>query len=464
MLRNLGLAVAFCCGRTPLAADNQNEWAVIAVGSSSFMNYRHQADGCHAYQLLRQRGIPADQIILMMQDDVANAQENPFPGKLFNKPGSNPPDVYEGCNVDYKGSIVTAKLFLSVITGDESGVPANGKVLKSTSSSRVFLNFVDHGGVNIIAFPNGPTLHNTELSQALKTMQSKNMFSELLFYMEACESGSMFPDLATDSKIFAVTAANAKESSWGFYCGSDAKVNGKNINSCLGDLFSISWMEDSDLGDLSETIKTQVERVTARTNKSHVMTFGDKSFEDEPFSNFELRSRASLESVAPLFPLSENGAWDVRDIPLQTAYYQWESEKDDWRKQAAFAKLERVLAGRREDEKLFTKVAESVCHGQGYGCSYSLQKQRHDSKDLACHYDLVNIVHEVCPKRAEHNPGGWNAFNMKFSQMLVNICEKRSDFNHHMDSLKQIMQTECSVSASSWQAMTASSTSSDLVV
>merc|ERR1719326_1371841 len=116
-----------------------------------------------------QSGIPASNIILMMQDDVANAADNPFPGKLYNRPGSDPPDVYEGCKPDYKGSIVTAKLFLNVITGDESAVNG-GRVLRSGPNDRVFLNFIDHGGVGIIAFPNGPMLHKSQLSAALTTM------------------------------------------------------------------------------------------------------------------------------------------------------------------------------------------------------------------------------------------------------------------------------------------------------
>merc|ERR1719265_1901904 len=95
----------------------------------------------------------------MMQDDVASSSENPFPGKLFNRNGTGVPDVYAGCNIDYKGAKVTADLYLKVITGDSS---AGGKVLKSTSKDRVFLNFVDHGGVGIVAFPNGPLLHVTE--------------------------------------------------------------------------------------------------------------------------------------------------------------------------------------------------------------------------------------------------------------------------------------------------------------
>merc|ERR1712084_147845 len=129
-------------------------------------------------------------------------------------------------------------------------------------------------------------LHVTELSKSLKTMQEKNMFKELVFYMEACESGSMFPDLTADGKILAVTATNAKVSSWGYYCSPNDKVNGKSMGTCLGDLFSIAWMEDSDLGQLStETIAEQVKRVTKRTTKSPVQTFGDRSFIGETIDN-----------------------------------------------------------------------------------------------------------------------------------------------------------------------------------
>merc|ERR1719337_496459 len=109
------------------------------------MNYRHQTDACHAYHVMLKSGVPEDQIIVMMQDDIAKAKENPFPGSLFNRPGTGVPDVYKGCKIDYRGSVVTAQLFLDVITGNEQGVPQGGKVLKSTASDRVFLNFVDHG-------------------------------------------------------------------------------------------------------------------------------------------------------------------------------------------------------------------------------------------------------------------------------------------------------------------------------
>lgn len=60
--------------------------------------------------------------------------------------------------------------------------------------------------------------------------------------MEACESGSMFKNLPKNIKIYATSASNADESSWATYCNTDAMVGGKNIGTCLGDLYSVNWM------------------------------------------------------------------------------------------------------------------------------------------------------------------------------------------------------------------------------
>lgn len=99
-------------------------------------------------------GIPADQIIVMSYDDVASDSENPFPGKLFNKP--NGPDVYAGCKIDYRGADVTPENFMAILRGDSAGLKVNStsrKVLKSNANSKVFINFADHGAPGLIAFP-----------------------------------------------------------------------------------------------------------------------------------------------------------------------------------------------------------------------------------------------------------------------------------------------------------------------
>ena len=100
-----------------VAGDASDHWAVLIAGSSGFGNYRHQADVCHAYQLLKRAGLPEDQIITLAVDDVANSGENPFPGKLFNAPtakGVAGVDVYAGCKIDYSGNKVTPDTFLRV--------------------------------------------------------------------------------------------------------------------------------------------------------------------------------------------------------------------------------------------------------------------------------------------------------------------------------------------------------------
>jgi legumain len=132
--------------------------------------------------------------------------------------------------------------FFAILKGDKGGITGgNGRVLESTHTDNVFINFVDHGGPGIIAFPS-EYLYADALITGLKEMHNLGKFQELVFYLEACESGSMFVTLPDNIKIFATTAANASESSWGTYCPPNDIVKGTEINSCLGDLFSVNWM------------------------------------------------------------------------------------------------------------------------------------------------------------------------------------------------------------------------------
>lgn len=57
-----------------LTVATENHWAVLVAGSNGFWNYRHQADICHAYQIMVNNGIPKDQIITFSYDDVATAK------------------------------------------------------------------------------------------------------------------------------------------------------------------------------------------------------------------------------------------------------------------------------------------------------------------------------------------------------------------------------------------------------
>uniref|UniRef100_UPI00165978D2 C13 family peptidase n=1 Tax=Salmonella sp. S146_54837 TaxID=2665635 RepID=UPI00165978D2 len=157
---------------------------------------------------------------------------------------------------------------------------ASGKVLQSDSDDHVFVYFADHGATDLIAFPEGE-LYNTDLLEALQTMYQNKMYAKLLFYLEACESGSMFLKLPADIDIYATTAANPDESSYGFYCN----VTGMP---CLGDEYSIHWMEDSDAEDITtETLDQQFQRVKKETLESHVSEYGDMDFQTEALVDFQ---------------------------------------------------------------------------------------------------------------------------------------------------------------------------------
>merc|ERR1711971_667191 len=209
-------------------------WVVLVAGSNGYWNYRHQADVCHAYQIVHKHGIPDENIIVMMYDDIANNRENPEKGQIFNKP--NGTDVYKGGPNDH-----------------------------------VFLYFSDHGAEGLVAFPD-TILHAKTLEKTLKEMNTNKQYAKMTIYIEACESGSMFKGLLPNNiDIYATTASNRTTSSYACYYDDKLKTY-------LGDVYSVKWMEDSDKENLEiETLEKQYRIVKRETNTSMVCQFGDMS-------------------------------------------------------------------------------------------------------------------------------------------------------------------------------------------
>jgi legumain len=145
--------------------------------------------------------------------------------------------------------MVTPDNFLAILKGQSSATLP--KVLQSDENSKVFIYFADHGATGLVAFPSD-MLYADDLNDAINYMNTNKMYKELVFYMEACESGSMFQGLLKDNiNVYATTASSAYESSYAAYCSPQDKVNGVHIGSCLGDLYSVNWMENTDSVDSS---------------------------------------------------------------------------------------------------------------------------------------------------------------------------------------------------------------------
>ncbi|GER32544.1 vacuolar-processing enzyme, partial [Striga asiatica] len=257
-------------------------WAVLLAGSTGYWNYRHQADVCHAYQILKRGGLKDENIVVFMYDDIANNEENPRPGIIINSPDGE--DVYKGVPKDYVGDNATVNNFLAVLLGNKSAVTGgSGKVVDSGPNDHIFVYYSDHGGPGVLGMPTNPYLYADDLINVLKKKHASGTYKSLAFYLEACESGSIFEGLLPEGlNIYATTAANAEESSWGTYCPGDIPSPPPEYETCLGDLYSVSWMEDSDIHNLrTETLRQQYQLVKKRTahgnsyHGSHVMQYGD---------------------------------------------------------------------------------------------------------------------------------------------------------------------------------------------
>ena len=120
-------------------------------------------------------------------------------------------DVYEGCNIDFKGEDVTVENFTDVMLGG-----GRHKNLASNEESKVFVYINSIGGEGVLSFPNFEYLYADELRDIIVKMKKKRLFNQMLIYLESSFSGSMFEGdiLPSNLSVLAVTATNNKEPSF----------------------------------------------------------------------------------------------------------------------------------------------------------------------------------------------------------------------------------------------------------
>jgi len=383
-------------------------WAVLVAGSNGYSNYRHQADICHAYQTLIKGGIPASNIIVFAYDDIAHNAQNPVKGKIFNHPNGN--DVYAGCVIDYKGTEVTPKNFLDVLKQDAAAMAkiGTGRVLKSTANDNVFINFADHGAPGLIAFPT-KYLYATDLTPVLNSMWTNKQYKQLVFYLEACESGSMFESFPTKQQLYAVTAANPTESSWAAYCPPDDIAGGHKIGSCLGDLFSVNWMENTDqVNTAQETLTAQYNIVKDKTTKSHVMQYGDLSFVTSPVSSWVGNEHPS--STSPEEEGKDAASYSTvssRDAHLVYLTHKYSS--------LLTADAHKELLEEIESRQKYDRIFRSMVGVQ------RIEKAK--NTNYTCYQSLISTLDEHCGRTSD--------YGLKYFRTLYDICAfEQVDVDH----------------------------------
>ncbi|XP_041122497.1 legumain-like isoform X2 [Polyodon spathula] len=408
------LGLALTVSAIPLEDPEKGKnWVVIVAGSNGWDNYRHQADACHAYQIVHKNGIPDEQIVVMMYDDLAQNEDNPTKGIVINRP--NGTDVYKGVVKDYIGEDVTPKNFLAVLEGEAEAVQGvgSGKVLKSGPNDHVFVYFTDHGAPGLLAFPSDD-LHVKDLNKTITKMYKNKKYKKMVFYIEACESGSMMNHLPGNINVYATTAANPHESSYACYYD-------EKRGTYLGDWYSVNWMEDSDVEDLTkETIIQQFKIVKSHTNTSHVMQYGNKTLAHMKVMQFQGNSHENSQPATSISlpPIEDPDLIPSPDVPLAILKRKLMATNDIFSAKHYLEEINSHLKVRELLKETMRRIV-SVVTESGERTRQALA----DRLELTTHHDCYQAAVEHYKTRCFnwHSPTYEYALRQLYA--LVNLCE-----------------------------------------
>ncbi|PVD26556.1 hypothetical protein C0Q70_14233 [Pomacea canaliculata] len=373
----------------------------ISGDSSSFNVIPLQADICHAYHVMSNHGIPDDQIVVMMYDDIANNKENPYKGNIINQP--NGTNVYPGVLKDYTKKEVTPKVFLSVLSGDQEGVEKligrKGKVINSGPNDHVFVYLL-----TMVLQLHAPALQKTILK-----MYENKRYGKMVFYVEACESGSMFAKLLPKNiSVYATTASNPHESSYACYFD-------KHRNTYLGDCYSVFWLQDSDKENLQqETLQKQFQVVKNETKTSHVMEYGNLTIATMTVAQFQGQQSGKPDAAynARTAPNPLVDAMPSRQVPLFLKQQKVKNAKSLEERKAAEKELTSLKTFYQETQKLFMDIV-------GRDDYFRLRTQRLSISKWECYENAVTQLETSCPGMRLSQ----NDIALEHLYLLVNTCE-----------------------------------------
>ena len=269
----------------------------------------------------------------------------------------------------------------------------------------------------------------------------------------------MFEDFPTGMNMYITTAANGKESSWGTYCAPNDMVNGMcvlyvvvvtttgaysccspyllflhtlfstlflhtlfstlvstgtTLNTCLGDLYSVNWLENSDNSNTkTETLQEQYEKVKKLTNKSHVMQFGDVStIGPEPVADFIGNDDGHMGSLALPLSTVREGHFDSRDHELNRFFHSYARTEDPKEALRLIAEIQHRVLQKSNIENIVLLVTKH--NKQETARLMDAQTYYTPTQDLC--QKTVNLAYD-------QHCGGYSDYSLKFVRVMVNLCE-----------------------------------------
>ena len=260
-------------------------WAVVISPSTSWENYRHQADAFAMYQTLRRHGYDDDHIVLIVEDNLADDPRNNHPGQIFvESAGALGDDVRQDAVVDYHFSQLTPDDLADILMGRQSDRLPH--VIHSDSTSNVFVFWSGHGGSE-----EGPLWGNEDSKEYFGTDRIRNIVEEMagtansslftlhsslkkyrrmMLAIETCYSGHWGLALEGLPDVVVLTAATPYESS-------KADVFDHTLGVYLSNAFSRTFRRQ--INESNDICIYDLYRELVRTTPgSHVSLYNQKEY------------------------------------------------------------------------------------------------------------------------------------------------------------------------------------------
>jgi len=229
----------------------------------------------------------------------------------------------------------------------------------------------------------------------------------------------MFEGLLEPSmNIYVTTASGPAQSSWGTYCPPNDYIDGKPMATCLGDLYEVSWMENTeDAGDL-ETLAEQYKIVQQEVTMSKVMQYGDLAYTELPVGDFVGGASARLgvkkdrQDDVP----SCSSTVDSHNIPLHLAYYKYlrTDQKDFAARQIAAQYLQYEISRRSYADQLFMNLARAFAGTEQLAEDLFNAPAQTPVICGQCCSIVNNAFKEFC--------GAYDDYSIQYSRVVYNMC------------------------------------------
>ena len=263
--------------------------ALILSSSRYWFNYRHAINALSIYQLIKAQGIPDENIILMLADEIPSNPRNPLKNSMY-AAGSKQESLYnENTEIDYRGDEVTVDNLQRALLGKGS------RTLRTDQDSNILVYWTGHGGDSFFKFQDVEEITATDINRVFKEMFRANKYNEILFIADTCQAFTLGDEI-TAPNVFMIGSSLRKENSYAHH--SDFELGLSVIERYTHKVMMLLKQRGMDGMNLYDGL---VEHLDYQQQGAHVGSKDHscrRKFSEVPMKDFFSNTRAEEASVA----------------------------------------------------------------------------------------------------------------------------------------------------------------------